>query len=99
MIGAADLAKARSTVTQICGAEGIVIDLAVEDLGFGDRSVGTVAMFHMDHAVSGLRFARARGAPYLGISLSVSEVAPANHTHAPGMVDERIPSFTTAAKS
>ena len=76
LIGGRDLAKAQSAATEIGGAEGVAIDPAVDDLGLGDRPVGAVAVFYMDRAVAGLRFAQARGVPHLSISSGVFEIGP-----------------------
>ena len=85
LIGGRDLAKAEGAAAEIGGAEGVVLDPAADDLGLGERPVGAVAVFYMDHAVAGLRFAQARGVPHLSISSGVFEIAPeiAAYMHKP----------------
>jgi hypothetical protein len=62
-----------------------VLDSSADDLGLGKRPVSAVAVFYMDHAVAGLRFAQARGVPHLSISSGVFEIAPeiATYMHKP----------------
>lgn len=85
LIGGRDLAKAEGAAAEIGEAEGVVLDPAADDLGLGGRPVGAVAVFYMDHAIAGLRFARARGVPHLSISSGVFEIAPeiAAYMHRP----------------
>jgi len=66
-------------------AEGVALDLSADDLGLGERLVSAVAIFYIDHAVAGLRFAQTRGVPHLGISSGVFEIAPeiATYMHKP----------------
>ena len=86
LIGGRDLGKAQRAAEQIGGAQGVVIDPAAEDLGLGNRSVSGVAVFYMDHALAGLRYAQKRGVPHLSISSGVFEIAPeiATYMHSPG---------------
>ena len=85
LIGGRDLAKAEGAAAEIGGAQGVALDPAADDLGLGERPVGAVAVFYMDHAVAGLRFAQARGVPHLSISSGVFEIAPeiAAYMHKP----------------
>ncbi|MCP1456135.1 MULTISPECIES: NAD(P)-dependent oxidoreductase [Pseudomonas] len=85
LIGGRDLAKAQRAAEQMGGAQGVVIDSAADDLGLGDRSVSGVAVFYMDHALTGLRFAQKRAVPHLSISSGVFEIAPeiATYMHTP----------------
>lgn len=85
LIGGRDLAKSREAAAAIGQAEGVVLDLAAGDLGLGKRPVSAVAIFYMDHAIAGLRFAQARGVPHIGISSGVFEIAPeiAAYMHKP----------------
>ena len=76
LVGGRDLAKAREAATVIGKAEGVALDPAANDLGLGGREVGAVAVFYMDHALAGLRFAQSRGVPHLSISSGVFEIAP-----------------------
>lgn len=85
LIGGRDLAKAQRAAEQMGGAQSVVIDSAADDLGLGDRPVSGVAVFYMDHALAGLRFAQKRGVPHLSISSGVFEIAPeiATYMHTP----------------
>ncbi|ROM61940.1 saccharopine dehydrogenase [Pseudomonas brassicacearum] len=86
LIGGRDLGKAQRAAEQIGGAQGVAIDPTAEDLGLGNRSVSGVAVFYMDHALAGLRYAQKRGVPHLSISSGVFEIAPeiATYMHSPG---------------
>lgn len=85
LIGGRDLARAEQTAEQIGNAQGVVIDARADDLGLGDRPVSAIALFYMDHALAGLRFAQKRKVPHLSISSGVFEIAPqiASFIHAP----------------
>lgn len=85
LIGGRDLAKAEKAAAEIGHAEGVALDPAAGDLGLSERPVGAVAVFYMDHAIAGLRFAQARGVPHLSISSGVFEIAPeiATYMHTP----------------
>jgi hypothetical protein len=76
LIGGRDLAKTERAAKEIGRAEGVVLDLAADDLGLGKHRVGAVAVFYMDHAIAGLRFAQSNGIPHLSISSGVFEIAP-----------------------
>lgn len=85
LIGGRDLAKAREVADEIGGAEGVVVDLAADDLGLGERPISAVAIFFKDDAIAGLRFAQARGVPHISISSSIHEIGPevAAYMHRP----------------
>ncbi|MDI4238587.1 NAD(P)-dependent oxidoreductase [Bradyrhizobium sp. Arg237L] len=53
-----------------------MLDLAAPDLGIGGQSVSAVAVLLRDEALSGFRFARGRGLPYIGISTGIDEIGP-----------------------
>lgn len=76
LIGARNLDKAKEVAAEVGNAEGVKIDLAVADLGIGERVVGAVAILPRDDAVAGLRFAQSRRVPYIGISSGAAEIAP-----------------------
>ncbi|MXI49861.1 NAD(P)-dependent oxidoreductase [Pseudomonas moraviensis] len=86
LIGGRNLTKAQRAAQEIGGARGVVIDFAADDLGLGDCQVSAVAIFYMDHALDGLRFAQRRRVPHLSISSGVFEIAPqiARFIHNPG---------------
>ena len=85
LIGGRDLAKAEEAAAEIGNAEGVALDLAADDLGLGGRPVSVVAVFPKDERVTGLRFAQARGVPYLTISGGITEIGPevAAYMHKP----------------
>ena len=85
LIGGRDMDKARDVADQVGEAEGVAIDLAVADLGLGDRPVSAVAVLFTDQRVAGLRFAQDRGVPYICISPGIIELGPevAAYIHRP----------------
>ncbi|ADO71720.1 hypothetical protein [Stigmatella aurantiaca] len=76
LIGGRDLAKAKEAAAVAGNAEGVVINLAADDLGLGERTVGAVAVFFTDERVAGLRFAQSRGVPHISISPGIIELGP-----------------------
>ncbi len=76
LIGGRDLAKAEEAAAEIGNAEGVVVDLAADDLGLGGRPVSGVAVFFMDERIAGLRFAQSRGVPHVSISPGIVEIGP-----------------------
>jgi hypothetical protein len=76
LIGGRDLAKAQQVAVEIGNAEGVTVDLNVEDLGLGGRPVSAVAIFLKDDRLAALRFAQARGVPHIGISSGTFEIGP-----------------------
>ena len=85
LIGGRDLAKAQDAAAEFRGAEGVVLDLAADDLGLSERQVSAVAVLFTDERVAGLRFAQSRGLPHLSISHGINEIAPevAAYMHKP----------------
>jgi len=86
LIGGRDLARAEEAATEIGNAEAAKIDLTAADLGLGARPVAAVAIFFTDTTIAALRFAQARGVPYISISPAIHEVGPevAAYMHKPG---------------
>ena len=76
LIGGRNLAKAQKVAEEVGYADGIALDLAAPDLGIGDQAVSAVAVLLRDEALSGFRFARRRGLPYMGISTGIDEIGP-----------------------
>ena len=76
LIGGRDLAKAEEAAAEVGGAEGVVVDLAADDLGLGGRPVSAVAILFTDERIAGLRFARSRRVPHISISPGIIEIAP-----------------------
>ena len=76
LIGGRDLAKAEAAAAEFGNAQGVVLDLAADDLGLSARPVSAVALLFMDDQVASLRFAQTRGVPHLSISSGVYEIAP-----------------------
>ena len=85
LIGGRDLAKAEEAAAEIGHAEGVVLDLAADDLGLGERPVSAVAVFFTDERIAGLRFAQSRGVPHISISSGIYEIGPevAAYMHEP----------------
>ena len=85
LIGGRDVAKAREAAARLGNAEGVALDATADNLGLGDRPVGAVAVLFTDERVAGLRFAQARGVPYISISPGIAEIAPevAAYIHKP----------------
>ncbi|MBO3272324.1 ankyrin repeat domain-containing protein [Hymenobacter defluvii] len=85
LLGGRDLAKAQEAAAEIPSAEGIVLDLAAEDFGLGQRLVSAVVVFFTDDRLAALGFAQARGLPYLSISAGIFEMGPevAAYMHQP----------------
>ncbi|MGO1074503.1 hypothetical protein [Inquilinus sp. CA228] len=75
-IGGRDLAKAEAVAREIGGADAAAIDLERPDLGQPDRAFGAIAVFVKDSTLNSLRFAQARGVPYVGTSSAVFEIGP-----------------------
>ncbi len=76
LIGGRDLAKAEAAAAEIGNAQGVVLDLAADDLGLGERLVSAIAVLFSDETLAGLRFAHGRGVPHISISSGVYEIAP-----------------------
>ncbi|MBC8136775.1 MAG: NAD(P)-dependent oxidoreductase, partial [Fibrella sp.] len=74
LIGGRDLAKAKEVATEIGGAEGVVLDLAADDLGIGEHPVSAVAVFPKDDRIAVLRFAQTHGVPHISISGGITEI-------------------------
>ncbi|MGY8707500.1 NAD(P)-dependent oxidoreductase [Bradyrhizobium sp. 18BD] len=74
LIGGRNLARARKVAEEVGHATGVALDLAAPDLGIGDQAVSAVAVLLRDEALSGFRFARKRGLPYIGISTGIDEI-------------------------
>ena len=85
LIGGRELARAEGVATEFGNAEGVVVDLAADDLGLGERLVSAVAVLPKDDRIAGLRFAQARGVPHLSISGGITEIGPevAAYIHRP----------------
>ena len=86
LIGGRDLARADGAAAEVGNAEGVVVDLAADDLGLGGRPVSAVAVLLRDDGVAALRFAQARGVPHVSIAPGLHEIGPevAAYAHRPG---------------
>lgn len=86
LIGGRDRARADEAAAAVGHAEGVAVDLGADGLGLAGRPVGAVAVLFMDDRAAGLRFAQARGVPYVSIAPLLHEIAPevAYFAHAPG---------------
>ncbi|MBN8941021.1 MAG: NAD(P)-dependent oxidoreductase [Rhizobiales bacterium] len=85
-IGGRDLRRAEAVARAIGRADAATIDLSRPDLGQpADKTYGAIVMFLKDGGLNTLRYAQAKGLPYLSISSGVFEVGPemALHIHKP----------------
>ena len=76
LIGGRSLIKAQMIAEEIGNADAVTLDLKAHDLGIGERAVSAVAVLLRDEVLSGFRFARMRGLPYIGISTGIDELGP-----------------------
>lgn len=76
LIGGRNRERADLEAAEIGNAEGVVVDLAAPDLGLGERPVSALAVFFKDDTIACLRYAQARGIPYLSISSGIHEIGP-----------------------
>ncbi|MDF2999156.1 MAG: hypothetical protein K0R27_4793 [Xanthobacteraceae bacterium] len=76
LMGGRDIARAEEAASAVGHAEGVTIDLEDQDLGLDGRPVSAVAVLFTDTSVAGLRFAQARGIPYISISPGIVEFGP-----------------------
>ncbi|WP_324670480.1 hypothetical protein [Hymenobacter sp. GOD-10R] len=85
LLGGRDLARAREAAAENAGAEGVALNLDTADLGLGERPVSAVVVLFTDDKIAALRFAQARGVPYLSISPGIIEMGPevAAYIHQP----------------
>jgi hypothetical protein len=85
LIGGRNLAKAEKAAAVLGNAEGVALDLAVDDLALGERPVSAVAVLFTDERIAGLRFAQSRGVPHISISPGINEIGPevAAYMHEP----------------
>lgn len=85
LIGGRDRTKAEKAAAEIGGAEGVVVDLAADELGLRGRDVSAVAVLFADERVAALRFAQSRGVPHVSISPLLHEIGPevASFIHTP----------------
>lgn len=85
-IGGRDLAKAKAVADSVGNAEAVTIDLARADLDQPDtKTFSAVVLFVKDDTLNSLKYAQARGLPYLSVSSGVFEVGPemAHYIHKP----------------
>lgn len=76
-IAGRDEAKARRVAESVGHADAARVDLERVDLGLpAERPFSAVVMFFKDDTLSSMRFAQARGAPYVSISSGSFEIAP-----------------------
>lgn len=76
LIGGRDLAKAKAAAAEVGRAEGVMLNMAADDLGLGGRPVSAVAVLFTDERVAGLRFAQSRRVPHISISPGIIEMGP-----------------------
>ncbi len=76
-LGGRNLARADAVAKEVGGADTVRIDLEQPGLGLPDgKAFSAIAMFLKDDTLNSLRYAQARGLPYLSISTALFEVAP-----------------------
>jgi hypothetical protein len=76
-IGGRDLKKAEAVAREIGGADTAKIDLERADLGLpAEAAYSALAPFLKDDTLNSLRYAQAKGVPYLSISSGVFELGP-----------------------
>lgn len=76
-IGGRDLAKAETVARAVGNADAATIDLSRRDLGLSaERSFSAVVVFLKDDTLNALRYAQAKGLPYLSLSSGVFETGP-----------------------
>jgi hypothetical protein len=84
-IGGRDLGKARAVADEVGGASAARVDLARGDLGLGDASFGAVVVLLKDDSLRAMKYAQAKGLPYVSFSTWAFDVAPevAHYVHRP----------------
>jgi hypothetical protein len=76
-IGGRDLGRASAVAREVGGADVAKIDLERPDLGLpGGQAYSAIAVFVKDDTLNSLRYAQAKGVPYLSISSAMFELAP-----------------------
>lgn len=76
-IGGRNLEKAGAVAREVGNASAVKVDLDRPDLGLpGGRGFSAVAMFVKDDSLNSMKYAQAKGLPYLGISTGLFEIAP-----------------------
>ncbi|MET0172011.1 MAG: NAD(P)-dependent oxidoreductase [Agrobacterium vaccinii] len=74
LIGGRDEQRAIRAAAAIDGASAVVVDLTASDLGLGEQRVSAVATLFTDETGAALRWAQQKGAGYINISPSISEL-------------------------
>ncbi|MGV1755214.1 NAD(P)-dependent oxidoreductase [Agrobacterium sp. CG674] len=74
LIGGRDEQRAIRAAAVVDGASAVVVDLTASDLGLGERRVSAVATLFTDETGAALRWAQQKGAGYINISPSISEL-------------------------
>ncbi|MDH5821953.1 hypothetical protein QFW77_02955 [Luteimonas sp. RD2P54] len=87
-IAGRDVARAATIAGEVEPAISIATDLALPGLGLGladGQPFSAVVVFLKDHALNAMRFAQARGIPFLSLSSGAFEIGPevAQYVHAP----------------
>jgi hypothetical protein len=76
-IGGRDLAKAKAVAAEIGNAVATAVNLARPDLGqSSEASYSAVVVFVKDDTLNSLRYALAKGLPYLSVSSGTFEIGP-----------------------
>jgi hypothetical protein len=76
-IGGRDLGKAEAVARELGGVDAVKIDLGRPDLGLPDgKAYSAVAIFVKDDTLNSVKYAQAKGVPYLSISTAAFEIGP-----------------------
>ncbi|WP_224249361.1 Rossmann-fold NAD(P)-binding domain-containing protein [Hyalangium gracile] len=76
-IGGRDIAKAQSLARELGGADSVKIDLERPDLGLPEgMAFSAVVVFVKDDTLHSMKYAQAKGIPYLSISTGAFELGP-----------------------
>ncbi|WP_394823468.1 NAD(P)-dependent oxidoreductase [Pendulispora albinea] len=78
--------KAAAVAREVGGADGVAVDLGRADLGLPEgRAFSAIVMFTKDETLHAMRYAQAKGTPYLGLSSALFEMGPevSAFVHAP----------------
>jgi hypothetical protein len=76
-LGVRDVARARALARELGGAEAVSIDLERQDLGLPEEaSFSAVVVLLKDDSLNAMRYAQAKGVPYVSFSDFVFDIGP-----------------------
>ncbi|MCP3136149.1 Rossmann-fold NAD(P)-binding domain-containing protein [Pyxidicoccus xibeiensis] len=85
-IGGRDVGKAGAVAKEVGGADAVRVDLERADLGQPDaRAYSAVVTFLKDDTLNSMKYAQAKGVPYVSISTGLFEIGPevGRYVHSP----------------